>query len=119
MVAPTIIGLIVLNIIPIIQTFYLSFFKSGAFGNGNKFVGLDNYNRLIHDPQVWCAVRNTLVYTCMVVPITVIIALLLAVVLNGKSGEKGFTGQFISFQWWQHRQQLRWFGNGCITTNMV
>ena len=89
MVAPTIIGLIVLNIIPIIQTFYLSFFKSGAFGNGNKFVGLDNYNRLIHDPQVWCAVRNTLVYTCMVVPITVIIALLLAVVLNGKIRGKG------------------------------
>ena len=89
MVAPTIIGLIVLNIIPIIQTFYLSFFKSGAFGNGNKFVGLDNYNRLIHDPQVWCAVRNTLVYTCMVVPITVIIALLLAVVLNEKIRGKG------------------------------
>lgn len=89
MVAPTIIGLIVLNIIPIFQTLYLSFFKSGAFGKGNVFVGLDNYRKLFTDEQVWCAVRNTLLYTCLVVPITVIIALLLAVVLNGKIKGKG------------------------------
>ena len=84
MVAPTIIGLIVLNIIPIFQTLYLSFFKSGAFGKGNVFVGLDNYKRLLADEQVWDAVGNTLLYTCLVVPITIAIALLLAVVLNGK-----------------------------------
>ena len=89
MIAPTIIGLIILNIIPIFQTLYLSFFKSGAFGKGNVFVGLDNYKRLLADEQVWCAVRNTLLYTCLVVPITVIIALLLAVVLNGKIKGKG------------------------------
>lgn len=89
MVAPTIIGLIVLNIIPIFQTLYLSFFKSGAFGKGNIFVGLDNYKRLLADEQVWDAVRNTLLYTCLVVPITIIIALLLAVVLNGKIKGKG------------------------------
>lgn len=89
MVAPTIIGLIILNIIPIFQTLYLSFFKSGAFGKGNIFVGLDNYKRLLGDEQVWCAVRNTLAYTCLVVPVTVIIALLLAVALNGKLKGKG------------------------------
>ena len=89
MAAPTIIGLIVLNIIPIFQTFYLSFFKSGAFGKGNIFVGLDNYTKLFSDPQVWCAIRNTLVYTCIVVPITIVIALLLAVALNGKLKGKG------------------------------
>lgn len=89
MVAPTIIGLIILNIIPIFQTLYLSFFKSGAFGKGNIFVGLDNYKRLLGDEQVWCAVRNTLMYTCLVVPVTVIIALLLAVALNGKLKGKG------------------------------
>lgn len=89
MIAPTMIGLIVLNIIPIFQTLYLSFFKSGAFGKGNIFVGLENYVTLIHDPQVWYAVRNTLVYTCIVVPVTVIIALLLAAALNGKVKGKG------------------------------
>lgn len=84
MVAPTIIGLIVLNIIPIIQTIYLSFYKSGAFGKGNIFIGLENYKKMFSDVQTWYAVRNTLVYTCLVVPITIVIALVIAVVLNKK-----------------------------------
>lgn len=88
-IAPTIIGLLVLNIIPIFQTLYLSFFKSGAFGKGNIFVGLNNYQQLFSDPQVWYAVRNTLVYTCLVVPVTTLLALLLAVALNGRLKGKG------------------------------
>ena len=83
LVAPTIIGLFILNIIPIFQTFYLSFFKSVAFGKGNIYVGLENYKTLFSDSQVWYAVRNTLSYTCIVVPITIVIALFLAVILNG------------------------------------
>lgn len=89
LVFPTILGLLVLNIIPIFQTLYLSFFKSGAFGKGNVFVGLANYSRMIQDPQVWNGVRNTLGYTCLVVPATIVIALLLATALNGKIKGKG------------------------------
>lgn len=89
MVLPTILGLIVLNIIPIFQTFYLSFFKSGAFGKGNTFVGLENYKKMLQDTQVWYAVRNTLGYTCLVVPAATVIALFLAVALNGNIKGKG------------------------------
>jgi multiple sugar transport system permease protein len=89
MVAPTIIGLFILNIIPILQTVYLSFFKSGAFGKGNIFIGLKNYTDMFSDIQTWYAVRNTLAYTCLVVPFTIAIALLAAVVLNMKIRGKG------------------------------
>jgi ABC-type sugar transport systems, permease components len=89
MVAPTIVGLFILNIIPIFQTIYLSFFKSGAFGKGNIFIGFDNYKKMISDVQTWYAVRNTLVYTCLAVPITIAIALIIAVVLNKKIKGKG------------------------------
>lgn len=89
LVFPTVLGLVVLNIIPIFQTLYLSFFKSGAFGKGNIFVGLDNYSRLLQDVQVWNGIRNTISYTCLVVPITIIISLLLAAALNGKIRGKG------------------------------
>lgn len=89
MVAPTIIGLFILNIIPIFQTIYMSFFKSGAFGKGNIFIGFDNYKKMFMEAQTWYAVRNTLVYTCLVVPLTIIIALLIAVVLNKKIRGKG------------------------------
>lgn len=89
MIAPTILGLIVLNIIPIIQTIYLSFFKSGAFGKGNIYVGLKNYEKMFSDIQTWYAVRNTLVYTLIVVPFTIAIALMIAVALNKKIRGKG------------------------------
>jgi len=82
LIAPTIIGLIVLNIIPIFQTAYLSFFKSGDFGRNHVFVGLDNYVRMFQDPQVWQAVVNTLIYTLLVVPISIAFAMLIAVLLN-------------------------------------
>ncbi|RIX59643.1 sugar ABC transporter permease [Paenibacillus nanensis] len=84
LIAPTILGLIVLNIIPIFQSFYLSFFKSGDFGKGNVFVGLDNYRKMADDPQVWHAVMNTFLHALMVVPFSIAIALVLAVLLNGK-----------------------------------
>jgi multiple sugar transport system permease protein len=89
LIAPTIIGLMVLNIIPILQTLYLSFFKSGDFGKGNIFVGFSNYKKMFTDIQVWHAVGNTLKYTIIVVPVTVIIAMILAVLLNSKIKGKG------------------------------
>ena len=84
MVAPTIIGLVVLNIIPIFQTMKMSFHKSGDFGKGDIFVGLANYQRMLGDAQVWQATWNTLKYTVLVVPATVALAMLLAVLLNSK-----------------------------------
>ena len=82
LIAPTIIGLIVLNIIPIFQTLYLSFFKSGDFGRGNIFIGLNNYKQMLTDVQVWYALGNTLKYTIIVVPLTIIFSMIIAVLLN-------------------------------------
>ncbi|MGP4039613.1 carbohydrate ABC transporter permease [Gracilibacillus sp. D59] len=84
LIAPTIVGLIILNIIPIIQTMYLSLFKSGDFGKGNIFVGFDNYVKMFNDPQVWYATGNTLLYTAIVIPVSISISLVIAVLLNEK-----------------------------------
>lgn len=89
LVAPTIIGLLVLNIIPIFKTFKMSFFKSGDFGRGDIFIGLDNYRRLLADRLVLDATVNTLKYMLLVVPLTVMLAMLLAVLLNSKIKGKG------------------------------
>lgn len=54
-ILPTMVGLIILNLIPIFQTIYQSFFKTGDFGRGNIFVGLDNYVKVFGDKEVWQA----------------------------------------------------------------
>lgn len=81
---PTVLGLMVLNIIPIFQTVYESFFKTGAFGKGNIYVGLSNYNKMFHDPVVWQTLYNTFKYAIIEVPFSIAISLVLAVMLNRK-----------------------------------
>lgn len=88
-ILPTMIGLIVLNIIPIIQTIYQSFFKTGDFGKGNIFVGAANYTKLFNDVQVWQALLNTFKYAIVEVPFSIAIALVLAVLLNRKMKGRG------------------------------
>ncbi len=83
-IIPTMLGLIILNIIPIFQTIYQSFFKTGDFGRGNIFVGLENYQKMFGDSQVWQALLNTVKYALMEVPVSIIISLVLAVLLNRK-----------------------------------
>lgn len=89
-IAPTMIGLIILNIIPIFQTIYQSFFRTGDFGQGNVFVGFDQYIRLFHDSEVWQALSNTFRYVLVEVPVSIAISLVLAVLLNRKMRGRSF-----------------------------
>lgn len=81
---PTMAGLILLNIIPMFQTFYQTFFRTGDFGKGNIFIGAENYIQLFHDTEVWHALFNTFKYAMVEVPFSIIISLILAVLLNQK-----------------------------------
>jgi multiple sugar transport system permease protein len=83
-ILPTMAGLMILNIIPIIQTIWQSFFKTGAFGRGNIFIGLENYQRLFADESIWQALINTFKYAIVEVPFSIAIALVIAVLLNSK-----------------------------------
>lgn len=83
-VAPTMIGLIVLNIWPIINTIRQSFYRTGDFGTGDIFVGLANYERLFSNGEIWQATINTFKYAIVEVPFSIAISLVLAVLLNRK-----------------------------------
>lgn len=88
-ILPTMLGLMILNIIPIFATVYQSFFKTGDFGKGNVFIGLENYNQMFHDTQVWQSLWNTIKYAIIEVPFSIVIALILAVLLNRKIKGRG------------------------------
>lgn len=76
-VAPTIIGLIVLNIWPIIQTVLLSFQESLGF-NRYKFAGLDNFYSVLSDTDVWLGLKNTFVFALISVPVSIFLSLIFA-----------------------------------------
>ncbi|MCL2880321.1 MAG: sugar ABC transporter permease [Treponema sp.] len=79
----------ILNIVPIFQTLWQSFYKVGDFGRGNIFVGFTHYVRLINDAQIWQALLNTLIYTIVEVPFSVAIGFIFAVILNQKLRGRG------------------------------
>ncbi len=64
------------TLIPVIQSFLLSFQNWTL--RQQSYVGLDNYNQLWADPVFWKALQNTILYTLVVVPAGIIIALILA-----------------------------------------
>ena len=83
-IIPTMAGLIILNIYPMLETIRQSFYKTGDFGKGNVFVGLSNYKKVLGDSEVWQALWNTVKYALVEVPVSIVIALLLTVLLNKK-----------------------------------
>ena len=83
MIAPTMIGLLIFYLWPIIQTFYFSFTEWGAFGQ-YEWTGLDNYKRMLEDSNLLQSFKNTGIYIIFTVPIGVFLSILLAVLLNQK-----------------------------------
>ena len=88
MVAPTIIGLIVLNLWPFVQTLYTSFCEHLGFGH-YKFIGLQNYIDIFQRPEFWKATWNTIYFCILTVPIGLFLSLLVAMLLNAKIKGKG------------------------------
>ncbi len=86
-VAPTAIGLVILNIYPIFQTLLMSFSTSGAFG-ATEFSGPENYIRLFEDlgsqGEVYHALINTLLFTIGSVPISIAFSTVLASLMSQK-----------------------------------
>ena len=88
MVAPTILGLVVLNLWPFVQTLYTSFCEHLGFGN-YKFVGFQNYIDIFQRPEFWRATWNTIYFCILTVPLGLFLSLLVAMLLNAKIKGKG------------------------------
>ncbi len=88
-VLPASFVIIGLTIFPSIWAAWLSTQKTDFIVPG-KSVGLKNYRDMLDDPKVWQAVWNTLKYTAMFVPSSIVLGLLIALALNQKVRMKGF-----------------------------
>jgi multiple sugar transport system permease protein len=79
--APTLIGLAVLSAGPILATLAISLTKWDML-TAPQFVGLGNYTQLLSDGRFLTAMRNTVFYTLVSVPVGLVLALGLASALN-------------------------------------
>ncbi|MCP3804110.1 sugar ABC transporter permease [Allokutzneria sp. A3M-2-11 16] len=81
--APDMVGLLVFLVLPMLLSLVLAFFQVDGFG-GIEFVGLDNYARMIDDPQFWVSLRVTLAYVVFLVPLLFGTSLGLALLVRQK-----------------------------------
>lgn len=81
--APTIIILGAFVILPIVFAIVLAFHKVQPLGEVSySFRGWRNFLRITNDERVWIALKNTVEYVAIVVPVQTILALSLALILN-------------------------------------
>ena len=88
--SPTLIIFGAFILFPVIFSFYLSFHEWNMFSADRQFIGLQNYIRLVKNPDFWHVLQNTAIYTVATVPINMGIALIIAYLLNKKIAGKKF-----------------------------
>ncbi|MBX3066713.1 MAG: sugar ABC transporter permease [Anaerolineae bacterium] len=81
-VGPMVLGVFVFTYLPMIWGLILSLFEAKATIEPKKFVGLENYIYLLTDEKFLLSLRTVAAFTVFIVPITVIFALLLALLVN-------------------------------------
>lgn len=80
--SPALVGLAVFTIAPVLLSIVMSFYDWPAFGQ-KSFVGLKNYQWLMtQSPDFWPALRNSVVFTVLYVPINIIVSLTMALILG-------------------------------------
>jgi multiple sugar transport system permease protein len=81
--APAILGLLLFSLGPMIASLWLSF-TSYDLLSSPEWVGTENYVNLAQDPLFRKSLSVTLIYGLVAVPCTMLIALVLAIMLNAK-----------------------------------
>ena len=86
---------LVLNIGTTLFAFFISLWDWNFRRGPEEFLGLANYGKLVTDDLFWTAVRNSVYYAAVWVPLTMAIGLFLAVIVNQKiRGQTFFRAAF-------------------------
>ncbi len=82
--APSALHLVAFTAGPVLFAVYLSVHRFSPVEPARPFIGLAGYAQALASPQVWAALGRTLLYACYV-PVTMGLALALALVVRGRS----------------------------------
>jgi multiple sugar transport system permease protein len=83
LVTPALALLFMMNVFPLLWSFGLSFFSYRANrAKAPTWVGLDNYTKVLTDPDIWDRLHNTVIMVVMTVGVQMIVGFLLAVLFS-------------------------------------
>ena len=83
-VLPAVALIALFSIFPIVWGFVLSLQEASLISPDRPFIGFQNYSDIASDPLARRAAINSVYYTCLFVPTSIIISMFLAIALNQK-----------------------------------
>ena len=86
---PAAVLLVTFTHYPTVATLYHSFFSTSKPGRPTAWIGLDNYRSMVEDPVFWQVLANNLWYALATIPLSIALAILMAVWVNGKIAGRG------------------------------
>jgi sn-glycerol 3-phosphate transport system permease protein len=87
---PAAVLLVTFTHYPAVATIVDSFFSTPMGVRRAVFVGADNYHAMLDDPVFWRALVNNVLYAACVIPLTVALALAMAIWVNGRIAGRPF-----------------------------
>ena len=87
---PALVMLVAFTHYPAILTFWHSFFSTPRGKREARFVGLDNYRYMLEDDTFWQVLWNNFWYALGTIPVSIALALAMAVWVNGKLRGRAF-----------------------------
>jgi len=74
---------------PTVMSWYFSFLDWSGFTSDKEWIGLENFREIINDSYFWDAYQRSFLFMIVAVPIQVVLALVVALVLNDSSYKLG------------------------------
>ncbi|SDG22195.1 carbohydrate ABC transporter permease [Thalassobaculum litoreum] len=90
LLTPALVLLFAFTHLPAVTTIWDSFFSTPRGRREAKFVGLRNYETLLADDTFWQVLSNSLWYAAVTIPVSVGLALLMALWVDGRLSGRGF-----------------------------
>ena len=81
LIAPTMVTLIIVSLIPFLYTIYLSLHEA-KYGQVKAFIGVDNFVTVLTDPRFWNSLGVAVVFVLVAVPVEFMLGLSGALILN-------------------------------------
>lgn len=88
-ILPNFLGFAIFTLGPILVAFILAFMEWDG-NHSMEFIGIENFVEMVGNRRFLAALKNTIVYTIVTVPLTLVVALGLSIILNQKIRGKNF-----------------------------
>lgn len=82
---PALFFIVLFTYYPFAVTIGKSFFLTNSMGVIKEFVAFENYGRILHSKEFLISIKNTFIYAMLSVPVSIFIALFLALIANKRT----------------------------------